>query len=61
MTASQRTVLLVLYTILLVAPRVDAFSVISMSAAGSAARHRLYDLPVSNNGARCRIIVYKAG
>jgi len=22
-------------------------------------RHRLYDLPVSNNGARCRIIIYK--
>jgi diadenosine tetraphosphate (Ap4A) HIT family hydrolase/glutathione S-transferase len=41
------------------APR-SARSLVSMSAA-SAARHTLYDTPVSNNGAKCRIILYKKG
>jgi glutathione S-transferase len=34
----------------------DAFSAISMSLNS---KHTLYDMPVSNNGARCRIILYK--
>jgi glutathione S-transferase len=34
----------------------EAFSAVSMSLN---AKHTLYDMPVSNNGARCRIIVYK--
>eukprot|EP00980_Cylindrotheca_fusiformis_P005146 scaffold1089_cov117-Cylindrotheca_fusiformis.AAC.9 len=33
----------------------------SSPLATPAARHTLYDIPASNNGARCRIIVYKKG
>jgi hypothetical protein len=28
-------------------------------SASTASRHVLYDMPVSNHGARCRIILYK--
>ena len=35
----------------------DALSTLSMSA--TAAKNILFDTPVSNNGARCRIILYK--
>lgn len=42
-----------------------AFSTtMSMTASGevsSAPKHILYDMPVSNNGARCRLILYKKG
>ncbi|GKY92509.1 hypothetical protein MPSEU_000221200 [Mayamaea pseudoterrestris] len=31
----------------------------STPAAPPSSRHQLYDMPVSNNGARCRIIIYK--
>jgi glutathione S-transferase len=34
----------------------DAFTVVTMSLTS---QHILYDVPVSNNGARCRIIMYK--
>jgi glutathione S-transferase len=39
----------------------EAFAGIKMSAAppSVATKHKLYDMPVSNNGARCRILVYK--
>ncbi len=37
---------------------VTAFQTMSMSAAASSKRI-LYDMPVSNNGARCRLILYK--
>ncbi|CAB9529819.1 14 kDa zinc-binding protein [Seminavis robusta] len=33
----------------------------SLLRMNSASRHTLYDLPVSNNGARCRLILYKKG
>jgi glutathione S-transferase len=36
--------------------RIEAFSSVSMSLTS---KHTLYDMPVSNNGARCRIIIYK--
>jgi glutathione S-transferase len=50
--------LLCLFTSLAVS---EAFSGIKMSAAPPyvVTKHKLYDMPVSNNGARCRIIVYK--
>ena len=35
----------------------DAFAMMSMSAAS--AKHILFDVPVSNNGGKCRIIAYK--
>ena len=34
-------------------------SMSSSSSSSSSANHILYDLPVSNNGARCRLILYK--
>jgi len=37
----------------------EAFSVLTMSAA--IPKHILYDIPVSNNGAKCRLIMYKKG
>lgn len=46
----------VLLAIALSLQQAKAFSAISMS---TNAKHTLYDMPVSNNGARCRIIVYK--
>lgn len=33
----------------------------SATASAAAPRHTLYDTPVSNNGARCRIVLYKKG
>lgn len=37
-----------------------AFSVSTVSmSTGALPRHTLYDMPVSNNGARCRLILYK--
>lgn len=36
----------------------SAFASLRMSASTSP-RHQLFDMPVSNNGARCRIILYK--
>lgn len=42
----------------------QAFSVLTMSAADTAtskSKHILYDIPVSNNGAKCRLIMYKKG
>lgn len=42
--------------------QVDAFASLKMSVAGqTTAKHTLYDVPVSNNGARCRLILYKKG
>ena len=40
--------------------QVDAFSSLKMSVE-TTAKHTLYDVPVSNNGARCRLILYKKG
>jgi len=40
---------------------VNGVAPLTMSAASTAPRHILYDVPVSNNGARCRIILYKKG
>ncbi|KAL9191594.1 hypothetical protein ACHAXT_001300 [Thalassiosira profunda] len=41
---------------------VSAKTTLTMSASTtSTADHVLYDMPVSNNGARCRIILYKKG
>lgn len=52
----------VAYLLLLLVASCDAFSVMSMSAATpTSSMHILYDLPVSNNGAKCRLIMYKKG
>jgi diadenosine tetraphosphate (Ap4A) HIT family hydrolase/glutathione S-transferase len=37
----------------------NALSIPTMSTEVSSAKRTLFDLPVSNNGARCRIIIYK--
>lgn len=56
-------VLLVLLLALL--PSGAAFGIVPTMSAGSSStgtpKHTLYDLPVSNNGARCRIVLYKKG
>mmetsp|Transcript_6673 Transcript_6673/g.9783 ORF Transcript_6673/g.9783 Transcript_6673/m.9783 type:complete len:393 (-) Transcript_6673:98-1276(-) len=39
---------------------VSAFSM-SMMSSSEATKSTLYDMPVSNNGARCRLILYKKG
>jgi hypothetical protein len=41
----------------LVGGECNAFSSPTMSSATP--KHTLFDIPVSNNGARCRIIIYK--
>jgi len=38
-----------------------AFSAITMPVTDAAPRRILYDMPVSNHGARCRLILYKKG
>jgi len=52
--------------LILVAPyHTNAFSLMKMSSisgtsmSASSPKHSLYDVPVSNNGARCRVILYK--
>lgn len=50
-------VALAMCSLSIVVPKCYAFS-LSMS---SASKHTLYDVPVSNNGARCRLILYKKG
>ena len=39
--------------------RIQPVSALSMMSMSSPTKSKLYDLPVSNNGARCRIILYK--
>ena len=54
----MRLYLLLLPAFLFVAIKAcDAFSTMSISA--TSAKHILFDIPVSNNGGKCRIIAYK--
>lgn len=58
---STRASLLVdLLLLLSVTCATRALSVVTMPAA-TPAKHVLYDIPVSNNGAKCRLIIYKKG
>lgn len=47
------------FTLTLQRSSVTAFQTMSMSAAAASSKRILYDMPVSNNGARCRLILYK--
>lgn len=59
----QHFLLSIYFLIFLTSFHAQAFtmSAIASDVSTTAAKHTLYDLPISNNGARCRIIIYKKG